>query len=109
RDSEAIDRSFAYFEAALATDPSLASIHNGLGGAWKIVGDTAKAIASWEKAVEIDPNYDLPVYNLAVALLETGDKARALDYCRKYLEIKGSAITADERRDIESLMERCRR
>ena len=109
RDSEAIDRSFAYFEAALATDPSLASIHNGLGGAWKIVGDTAKAIASWEKAVEIDPNYDLPVYNLAVARLETGDKARALDYCRKYLEIKGSAITADERRDIESLMERCRR
>lgn len=109
RNPEYVKRSFAYFEAAIATDPSLASVHNGLGGAWKIMGNTAGAIASWEKAVALDPSYDLPVYNLALAYLETGDKTRALDFCRKYLFIKGTAITEEERRDIESLIDRCRK
>ena len=109
RNSEYVKRSYAHFEAAIATDPSLASVHNGLGGAWKIAGNTAEAITSWEKAVALDPNYDLPVYNLAVAYLETGDKTRALAFCRKYLSIRGTAITEEERRDIESLIERCKR
>lgn len=109
RNAEYVKRSFAYFEAAIATDPSLASVHNGLGGAWKIAGNTAEAIASWETAVALDPNYDLPVYNLALAYLETGDKTRALASCRKFLSIKGKAITEKERRDIESLIERCKK
>jgi len=109
RNAEYVKRSFAHFEAAIATDPSLASVHNGLGGAWKITGNTAEAIVSWEKAVALDPNYDLPVYNLALAYLEMRDKTRALDFCRKYLSIKGTAITEEERRDIESLIDRCRK
>ena len=108
KSAEDVRRSFAYFETALATDPTLASVHNGLGGARRIAGDTAGAIASWEKAVALDPTYDLPLYNLAVACLETGDKAKALAYGRKYLALKGGALTAEERRDIESLIEKCR-
>jgi arylsulfatase A-like enzyme/tetratricopeptide (TPR) repeat protein len=108
KNAEDVKRSFAYFETALATDPTLASVHNGLGGARRIAGDTAGAIASWEKAVELDPKYDLPVYNLAVACLETGNKARALAYARTYLTLKGGALTAEERRDVESLIEKCR-
>lgn len=109
RNPEYVKRSFGYFEAAIATDPSLASVHNGVGGAWKIAGNTTEAIACWEKAVALDPNYDLPVYNLALAYLEKGDKTRALAFCRKYLSIKGIAITEEERRDIESLIDRCRK
>jgi Flp pilus assembly protein TadD len=104
-----VRRSFAYFEAALATDPTLASVHNGLGGAWKLVGDTAKAVASWERAVALDPQYDLPVFNLAVALLETGDKTRALTFFQKYLTLKGDAISPEERREVESLIDQCRK
>ena len=109
RQADLVRRSFPFFETALATDPSLASVHNGLGGAWKLVGDTAKAIASWEKAVALDPGYDLPVYNLGLALLETGDKARALGLFRKYLVLKGDAITPEEDRDVRSLIARCRK
>jgi len=103
-----VKRSFAYFETSIATDPSFASVHNGLGVARKIAGDTAGAIASWEQAVALDPKYDLPVYNLAVAYLQTGDKARALEFCRRYVALKGRGITPAERRDIDSLIERCR-
>ncbi len=109
RKAELVRRSFAYFEAALATDPTLASVHNGLGGAWKLVGDTAKAVASWERAVALDPQYDLPVFNLAVALLETGDKTRALTFFQKYLTLKGDAISPEERREVESLIDQCRK
>ncbi|MGZ5495833.1 MAG: sulfatase-like hydrolase/transferase [Candidatus Aminicenantales bacterium] len=109
RNADFVKRSFPFFETALATDPSLASVHNGLGGAWKLVGDTAQAIASWEKAVALDPSYDLPVYNLGLALLETGDKARALDLFRKYLVLKGDAITPEEKRDVQSLIDQCRK
>lgn len=109
RNADLVKRSFAYFETALATDPTLASVHNGLGGAWKLVGDTPKAIASWEKAVALDPAYDLPVYNLALALLETGDKTRALGLFRKYLVLKRDSITPEEQRDVQSLIDDCRK
>jgi arylsulfatase A-like enzyme/Flp pilus assembly protein TadD len=109
RKADLVKRSFSYFETALATDPSLASVHNGLGGAWKLVGDTPKAIASWEKAVALDPKYDLPLYNLGLALLETGDKTRALDLFRKYLVLKGASITPEEKRDVQSFIDQCRR
>jgi len=109
RDSGRIDRSFALFERALATDPSLASVHNGLGGAWKIAGDPVKAVASWEKAMALDPGYDLPVYNLALASLESGEKSRAEALFRRYLALKGDAISAAERREVEGLIAECRK
>ena len=109
RNIEDIRASFAYFERALAVDPSLASVHNGLGGAHKINGNAAEAIASWERAAALDPNYDLPVYNLGLAFLEQGDKAKALGLFRRYLDIKGPAVSDEERREVDSLIERCRR
>ena len=109
RNADLVKRSFALFDAALATDPSLASVHNGLGSAWKIAGDTARAVASWEKAAALDPAYDLPVYNLGLAALETGDKPRALALFRKYLTLRGDAISPEERREIESLIAESRR
>ena len=74
----------------------------------KILGRLDEAIADWEKALALNPQFDFPAYNLAVSYLEKGDKAKALEYCRRYLEIKGRTITAEERRDIQSLIEKCR-
>lgn len=109
RNADLVKRSFGYFEKALAADPALASVHNGLGGAWKIVGDPAKAMASFERAAALDPAYDLPLYNLAVAKLEAGDKAEARGLFEKYLALKGRAITPEEDRDVRSLIDQCRR
>ncbi|MGA2533921.1 MAG: sulfatase-like hydrolase/transferase [Candidatus Aminicenantales bacterium] len=106
---ENVQKSLAYFQKAIAIDPSLASTHNGLGGALKILGDNDAAIANWEKAVQLDPNYDLPVYNLAVAYLEKGDKARAFACCRKYLSLKGKNITAEEQKDIDTIIQACKK
>lgn len=109
RNSEFVRKSLAYFEKAVASDPSLVSAYNGLGGALKIMGNRDEAITNWEKAARLDPSYDLPVYNLAVSYLEKGDKARALAACRKYLSLKGKNITAEEKKDIDSIIQECRK
>ncbi len=109
RSAADVERSLPYFEKAIAADPALASSYNGYGGALRILGRTDEAVANWERAVELNPKFDFPVYNLALAYLERGDKDRALEYCQRYLEIKGSRITPEERKDILAVIEKCKR
>ncbi len=108
RSGQDVEKSLPFFATAIAADPGLASAYNGRAGALKILGRLDEAIQDWEKALAIDPQYDYPVYNLAVSYLEKGDKKTALGYCRRYLDIKGKAITPEERRDILALIEKCR-
>ena len=109
KNAQNVEKSLAYFERAIASDPTLASPYNGLAGALRVLGRTDEAIRNWEKAHELNPRFDYPVYNLAVAYLEKGDNTTALEYCRKYLEIKGNRITSEERRDIQSIIDKCKK
>jgi len=108
RNAGDLERSRGFFEKAVSADPSLASAFNGLGGVLKVMGKPDDAIRNWEKAVELDPKFDFPVYNLILAYLEKGRKATALEYCQKYLAIKGPAITPEERNEINALIQKCR-
>ncbi|GAI84864.1 unnamed protein product [marine sediment metagenome] len=71
-------------------------------------GKIDDAISCWEKSLELNPNYDFPVYNLGVAYLEKGKKAQAIKYLQKYLAIKNDTLTIEERRKIEALIQRCK-
>ncbi|MFC2168088.1 sulfatase-like hydrolase/transferase [Acidobacteriota bacterium] len=102
-------RSVRYFRTAVANDPTLASALNGLGGALEMAGNIDEAILNWEKALEVDPNYALSAYNLAVVLLEKGEKNRSLEYAQKYLSIRGNTLTRAERNEIEKIIEECKR
>ncbi len=104
-----VQRAVQYFQTAKSSDPLLASAYNGLGGALKLQGKRDEALLNWEKALEIDPNYALSAYNLAVLYLEKADKARALEYCQRYLSIKGNTLTSAEREDIELIIEECKK
>lgn len=103
-----VDKAVGFFDTAIASDPTYAPAYNGRAATRKIMGRKDEAIADWEKAVQLEPTFDLPIYNLAVAYLEKGDKAKALERCQKYLLIKGIRITDAERRDVQSLIEQCR-
>ena len=108
KNPESARQSIAFFEKAIAADPTLASVYNGLAGAMRILDRRDEAIVNWEKAVELDPNFDLAIFNLAVAYLEKGDKTKALEYCQKYLVVRGKNITLEERREINSLIQKCK-
>ncbi|HUT08702.1 MAG TPA: sulfatase-like hydrolase/transferase, partial [Candidatus Latescibacteria bacterium] len=106
KDAEAARQSVGYFEKAIAADPSLAAAYNGLGGALNLLGRNDEAIINWEKALELDPSFAFAAYNLALAYLEKGDKAKALENCQKYLLIRGRSITPEERNEIDALIKK---
>jgi arylsulfatase A-like enzyme/tetratricopeptide (TPR) repeat protein len=108
KSAEDLRKSREFFEKAVAADPGLASAFNGLGGVLKIMGRTDDAVRNWEKAYELDPKFAFPVYNLALAYLEKGEKARAYEHCQKYLIIRGKDITLEERNEINALIQKCR-
>ena len=102
-------RAVRYFRTAVGSDPYLASGYNGLGGALRLAGNRDEAIKNWEKALEIDPSYALSAYNLALAYFEKSDKAHALEFCQKYLSIKGNTISSAEREEIERIIKECKK
>jgi arylsulfatase A-like enzyme/Flp pilus assembly protein TadD len=104
-----LQKAIGYFQKSISRDPSLASAYNGLAGAYSILGKRDEAVSNWEKALSLNPKFDYPAFNLALAYLEKGDKERALEYCQRYIAIKGSTMSAQERQEIESLIKRCKK
>jgi arylsulfatase A-like enzyme/Tfp pilus assembly protein PilF len=105
---EDLDLAIENFRRAVDLDPRLNLALRGLGLAVRTTGDIDGAIDAWEKAIDANPNDDFSTYQLALAHLEKGEKAKALDYCRKYLTVKGERITPQEREMIQALMEKCK-
>jgi len=108
KDPGSARQALAFFGKAVEADPTLASAFNGLGGALRLLDRTDEAISNWEKAVALDPAFTMAIYNLALAYLEKGDKAKTLEYCEKYLRAKGPGITPEERREIAAIMDRAK-
>jgi Flp pilus assembly protein TadD len=50
-------------------------------------GDTNEAMQWYGRAVDIDPNWGLPVYKLGLCALNMGDKARAMAMMQRVLEV----------------------
>jgi arylsulfatase A-like enzyme/Flp pilus assembly protein TadD len=109
KDPELLKKAVGHFKTAMVADPGLASVYNGLGGALSLQGDTDGAIANWEKAIKLQPDYEFTVYNLAYAYFEKGDKTRALVFYRRYLDLKGVNLMPQERQEIEAMIEKCKK
>ena len=103
-----LDKAVEYFKKALTYDPEQASAYNGLGGAYKKLGRVKEALACWEKALEYKPDYAFAAYNLGITYFELGLKKKAGEYLQKYLEIRKKNISAEEKKQIEALIEKCK-
>jgi arylsulfatase A-like enzyme/Flp pilus assembly protein TadD len=104
RDRQAFTRAEQNFKKALEIDPRMFSACNGLGAAYKKIGHNADAIACWKKALAIKPDFDLPLVNLGITLLEEGRAAEALDYFQKYRKKFYSRIPATEQQRLDRLI-----
>jgi arylsulfatase A-like enzyme/Flp pilus assembly protein TadD len=106
------DRLFALvvhnFKKALEIDPNMFTSCNGMGAAYKYIGRNADAIAYWQRALAIKPDYDLPLINLGITLLEEGQAVKALDYFQKYKEKFYFKIPADKKQRIDLLIAEAR-
>jgi len=71
---------------SLAIRPNNPEVLNNLGTVYSKLGDKANALASFEKAVTLRPNYAIARYNLAEAYEPTNSK-RALSEYETYLAL----------------------
>lgn len=65
---------------SLAIRPNTPEILNNLGTVYGKLGDKANALASFEKAVILRPNYAIARYNLAEAIESTNPRRAILEY-----------------------------
>jgi serine/threonine protein kinase len=73
-----------------ATTPSLEALQNYTAGYSEMEkSQTEAAIASFERAIAIDPNFAMGYYLLAVAYENAGDMARCRDYAKQAFRLVG--------------------
>jgi eukaryotic-like serine/threonine-protein kinase len=66
-----------------ATTPSLEALQNYTAGYSEIEQSKASAVASFERATAIDPNFAMAYYLLGVAFENAGDMARSREYAKQ--------------------------
>ena len=91
-------RAVEIYEALLARDQLPAQVHNNLGLIHQDRGQLEQAARELENALAHDPQYSRAHYNLAVLFDRSGDRTRAADHYRAFLEHRGSdqaSLTAD--------------
>jgi arylsulfatase A-like enzyme/Flp pilus assembly protein TadD len=108
KDAAALRRAIDYFKKAVDADPGYASAYNGLGSAYRLAEDAQAAIVCWTKAVELDPNHRFALYNLGAALLEKGDKTRALRHLSKYKQLYYGGLSEKDKEALDALLEKCK-
>jgi len=96
------------YKKALALDEDCAPAYNGLGAVFRQAGQRDDAIAAWEQAIRRKPDYGEALYNLGVAYLEKGEKARALETLTKYKNHNYSSLGPAEKKDFDELILKCR-
>jgi arylsulfatase A-like enzyme/Tfp pilus assembly protein PilF len=102
------DQSMEYLKKAIENDPSLAIAYKWLGTGYKVGGRIDAAITLWKRALELSPSDDFVVLNLGRAFFEKGDKTDALGYFEMYLRLRGDTLSPEERREIDSLIQKCK-
>jgi arylsulfatase A-like enzyme/tetratricopeptide (TPR) repeat protein len=92
------------FNRALEIDPRLFAAYNGRGAAYRFKNQVKKAIADWEKAIEINPDYIDAYFNIGISYLQIGDKTSALKHLLSCKERLAAKLPAKDRRQLERLI-----
>lgn len=106
---EDLEKAMSFFRQAIEFDPSYASPHNGLGTALADAGELRAALASWERALALDPKLPFALHNLGSGYLALGDKERALDHLLRYKEIVYDRLPPKDKAGLDELIDKCRK
>jgi len=88
RDERAFDMAMDNFNKALEIDPLLYSALNGRASAHYFKSKLNLARQDWKKAIESNPDFADPYFNIGISYLKSGEKDSALQYftlCKKRL------------------------
>jgi arylsulfatase A-like enzyme/Tfp pilus assembly protein PilF len=95
-----------FFDRALALDPDSPQAHNSLGVIEMKAGNGKAAIAHWKQAVAGDPrNFDA-LYNLAMELVNDGQREAARPYLERFARTAPPAFYAKDIAYVRRLLGR---
>lgn len=77
----------AFWEDNAKKAPGKARVHNNLGVAFSEAGKIDEALASYKKAIALDPVYSDPLSNIAVAYSMKGDLDKAIESLESAIHI----------------------
>jgi serine/threonine protein kinase/Flp pilus assembly protein TadD len=81
--------SLGFYRAAIARRPRISPLFNNLGIALAATGARDEAIASYRKAIALDPkDSGAPYFNLGNALMDAGARDEAIAAFRKSIEVE---------------------
>lgn len=106
---EDYSRFMSYLKKAIQCDPQCVKAYKGLGAGYRTAGKTDAALSAWKKALEWTPNDGFLLLNVGKVCFERGDWAQAQKYLERYLSLKKYTLSPEKRRQIEALIQRCRR
>jgi Tfp pilus assembly protein PilF len=89
-------------------DPEFADAYIALGIAYLKSGEQKGGFYCLEKALEIQPDSPLAVYNLGLAHLKSGNKSKALQYFIQYQRDYTQNLSPEEREQLKVLIQKCK-
>jgi len=92
------------FKKAIANDQNFILAYRSLGIGYRIMGQPMNAILVWEQALQLSPNDEFLLYDIADTNLAIGNKAQAIKYFERYLFVKSNTMTPEDRNKIESIL-----
>jgi adenylate cyclase len=89
-----VDEAIAAIQQAIRLDPENGQAHQGLARAyWIGKGDFAAAIPEFERSIELNPEAGYSYLQLGLLLSWEGHYDRALEVCRRAVELQQQAIS----------------
>ena len=106
KDKKEYDKAIDWARKGLAKAPKSAWGYDVLGAIHDDAGRSDQAIVNYQKAVDIDPSYRDPLYNLGRLSALRGEYDRAAAFFRRALEADdGYELARDRLQEIEGLVE----
>ncbi len=75
-----------YFERAIKAYPTSPTLYYNLGLVYQRMGNDQKAVEYYNKALELDPKYAMPVINRAAIYANRLEYNRAIEVCENFLD-----------------------
>ena len=109
KDQKIFTKSFEIFKKAIEIDPNYPAPYCSLGLAYMQIGNLDGAIQLWNKALELQPDIDRVIYLLGLAYMDKNDKAKALGYFNTLKEKFFHTYPESQRKQIEALIQECKK
>ena len=109
KDPNLLEKASENFKKSIEMDPAYPHPYFGLGKIYRQMGNVDGSIYCWEKAFELQPNFEQVLYFLGEAYLAKGDKSKALE---RFLYLKENFFQRypdDLKKRIEAYIEQCKK